>query len=205
MRMTTGAHAPQAIVANCARITASNATPLPATRGPSYNSGMFNAIILWIHILAATIFVGPQVFLFAVAMPAIRTIDDARQRASLTRAITRGFGVLGGAALAVLIVTGIINVVHANDNHDLDAKRYFIALQIKVTLVVAVLALTALHGGILGRRLERLREDGAPEDEIAKTRRLSMWLSAANLTLSIIILLCAAILGSEWSRMGALR
>lgn len=163
------------------------------------------AIVLWIHILAATIFVGPQVFLFAVAMPAIRTIDDVRQRASLTRMITRGFGALAGGALAVLIVTGIFNVVHANDNHDLDAKRYFITLQIKVTLVVIVLALTAIHGAVFGRRLEQMRDNGASEDEMANARRLSMYVSAANLTLSIIIVLCAAILGSDWSTMGSLR
>lgn len=166
---------------------------------------MYHAIILWIHIFAATVFIGPQVFLFAVAMPAIRTIDDARQRASLTRAITRGFGALGGAALAVLLVTGIINYFHAKDLGLIDFKRYFIALQIKLTLVTIVIILTVVHGAVLGRRLERLQEEGAPEAEIAKARQLSMWLSFGNLAASIAILLCAAILGSQWGQSGSIR
>ena len=180
-------------------------TLLSANGPPAYNRGMFNAIVLWIHVFAATTFIGPQVFLFMVAMPAIRTIDDARQRASLTRAITRGFGVLGGASIAVLLVTGIINYYHAKDLGLIEFKRYFIALQIKLTLVVVVLILTTVHGAVLGRRLQRLQEEGAPEAEVAKTRRLSMWLSAGNLAASIIILLCAAILASDWSKLGALR
>ena len=98
---------------------------------------MFNAIILWLHILAAVIFIGPQTFLVAVAMPALRSIDDVKIRQSVTRAVTRGFGILGGGALVVLIVTGFINYATANDDGLIDFKRYFIALKIKLTRMAA--------------------------------------------------------------------
>ena len=165
----------------------------------------FDALVLWIHILAAAVFIGPQVFLVLVAMPAIRTVGDAAVRQQITRKITRGFGVVGGIALAVLLVTGIWNYYDAKDNGLLDFKRYFIALQIKLTLVTVVIILTIVHGAVFGRRMQSLQEAGGSESELAKARQWSVLTSIANLAASILILLCAAILASLWSKSGALR
>jgi uncharacterized membrane protein len=166
---------------------------------------MGHAIVLWIHILAAVIFIGPQIFLVVAAMPALRTIADVKVRAQASRVMTMRFGVLGGAALVVLVITGVINYFDARDEGDLDIKRYFMAMQIKLTLVALVVLMTILHGAVFGRRLQQLQETGASEAEIAATRRWSMLLSMATLAASIAILLCAALLGSEWSKAGALR
>lgn len=163
---------------------------------------MFDALILWLHILSAVVFIGPQVFLAAVAMPALRTIDDARSRQQATRAITRGFGVLGGGALALLLATGLYN--YYQYDHFMDADdfpRYFVTMQIKLTLVTIVIILTGLHALYFGRRLQALQESGASESEIAGGRRNSMLASIATLVASIAILLCAALLGSDWSKM----
>jgi len=70
---------------------------------------MGDALVLWIHILAAAIFVGPQVFLFVAAVPAMRTIEDVQQRTRATRTLTTRFGWIAGGALVVLILTGIQN------------------------------------------------------------------------------------------------
>lgn len=168
---------------------------------------MFDAVVLWLHVLAAVVFVGPQVFLAAIAMPAIRSIADAEARQQLTRQITRGFGLLGGAALLMLLITGSWNFIQVTDDtpDKFDIQRYFITLQIKLTLVIIVVVLTGLHGMVLGRRLLQLQEEGAPEAEISKVRQWSMWVSMANLALSIVILLLAALLASDWSKFGDLR
>ena len=166
---------------------------------------MLDAIVLWLHILGAVVFIGPQIFLAAIAVPAVRSIEDAQTRQRTMRAVTRGFGTLGGIALGVLIVTGLWNYKVANDNNDLDIKRYFITLQIKLLLVVIVVILTALHAMVLGRRLQELQESNASEAEIADARRNSMLVSIGTLVISIAILFCAALLGSDWSHMGGLR
>lgn len=163
---------------------------------------MFDALILWLHILGAVVFIGPQVFLAAVGMPALRSIDDVRSRQQATRAITRGFGVLGGAALVLLLVTGIYNYYQYDLYMDNDSfPRYFMTMQVKLTLVTIVIVLTALHALLFGRRLQALQESGAPESEISSARRNSMVASIATLAASIAILLCAALLGSDWSKM----
>jgi uncharacterized membrane protein len=161
---------------------------------------MGTALVLWIHIIAATIFVGPQVFLFAAAVPAMRTIDDVAARARATRVVTMRFGFIATGALLVLIATGIGNYISANDRGLLDLDRYFFVLQIKLTLVAIVLLLTLAHGAILGRRLLRLTESGASEAEIAAARRWSLAASVAIFLLSVAILLCAALLASDWTK-----
>ena len=53
---------------------------------------MVDAISVWIHVLAISVWIGPQFFLFAAAIPAIRTVEDAQVRARLLRAIVTRFG-----------------------------------------------------------------------------------------------------------------
>ena len=164
---------------------------------------MYNVIVLWLHVLAAVTFIGPQVFLAMAAVPAMYTIDDVKQRATATRLMTQRFAMLAGGSLVVLLITGIINYYHAKDlgliSND-SFPRYFIALQIKLTLVTIVVVLTILHGMVFGRRLQRLQESNASADEIAKVRQWSMLASMANLAASIAILFCAAVLASTWSK-----
>lgn len=165
-------------------------------------SGMFNAIVIWIHILAAVVFIGPQIFLAAAAVPAMRTVSDVEERARATRIMTGRFGWLGGAALLTLIVTGIINYQDASNLIDVDVfPRYFFVMQAKLTLVTLVVLLTLLHGAVFGRRLQRLQLTGAGEAEIASARRWSLALSMTTLVLSIAILLLAALLDSDWSKL----
>lgn len=165
---------------------------------------MTDAIVLWIHIFAATVFIGPQVFLAAVAAPALRGLDDVKARQQSLRAVTRGFGWLGSGALAVLLATGIWNYYAPEYNHYIDRDvfpRYFFTLMTKLTLVTIVVLLTALHGGVLGRKLQQLQEDGAPEGEVRRWRIYSMTASMLTLATSIAILLCAALLHSNWSKL----
>ncbi len=166
---------------------------------------MYNAIVLFIHILAAVLFIGPQIFLVAAGIPAARTVQDLKARATAVRMMTGRFGWIGGGALIALLITGMINYMHASDEGDLDHKRFFIVLQIKLTLVAIVVIGTLLHGWVFGKRLQDLQERGASEAEIVSVRRWSGLMSMLTLVASIIILFLAALLGSEWSMQGALR
>lgn len=162
---------------------------------------LIDGIVRWLHILAAVTFIGPQIFLAFVAMPALRSIEDARARENTVRAITRGFGVLGGIALAVLLATGLYNYVQFRDLVDADTERYFFLFQAKMLLVTIVILLTILHGAYFGRRLQKLRETNASEAEIARARTWSMAASMLNLAASLFILLVAALMSSTWSKL----
>ena len=162
----------------------------------------FDGLVRWLHVLGAVVFIGPQIFLAAIAMPAMRSIEDARARQAAVRRITLGFGALGGAALAVLLATGIRQYYEFQDLVDRDvAERYFFLFQTKMLLVTLVIVLTVLHGAVFGRRLQRLQEEHAPESEIARVRMWSMATSMLNLAASIFILLCATLMASDWSKL----
>ncbi len=166
---------------------------------------MFNAIVLFIHIVSAVLFVGPQVFLLVAGVPATRAIQDVKQRAAAVRVMTSRFGWIGVGALIALLITGVINYTHASDEGELDFTRYFFVLQVKLTLVAVIFAGTILHGWVFGRRLQDLQEANASEDEIAKVRRWSVMLSMATLVASFGVLFAAALLGSDWTKHGGLR
>jgi uncharacterized membrane protein len=147
------------------------------------------------------VFIGPQVFLAAIAMPALRDVEDVAARQQATRSITRGFGMLGGAALATLLVTGIYNYYQNDQFMDSDYPRYFGIMQAKLGLVTLVIVLTALHGAVFGRRMQRLQEENASEEALAKARMWSMGASMLTLLASLVIVVCGVLISSNWSKM----
>lgn len=155
----------------------------------------------WLHVLAATIWVGPQIFLFVGAVPAVRTIEDAKLRARVMRVLTTRFGYLAWAAMIVLVITGIGNLyeiapVDPDDLFDLNYGAIFIA---KMVLVGATIVLTALHSFVLGPRLLDLQESVTDEAQLAPTRRISIIVSGINGLLALGILFTAALLDTEFA------
>jgi uncharacterized membrane protein len=167
----------------------------------AYNGAdMGEAINPWLHILAATIWVGPQIFLFVAAVPAVRSIQDAKERTRVMRMITTRFGYLAWGALIVLVITGIGNLYEEELSVDeLFDLNFGVIFQVKMTLVVLTIALTALHSFVIGPRMLRLQESVTDESQIASMRRVSIIISAVNGLLALAILFCGALLGSDFA------
>ncbi len=168
---------------------------------------MVDAISTWLHVLAITLWIGPQVFLFAAAVPAVRTIEDAGVRARVMRVLTARLGWLGWSAMAVIIVTGITNLfVAAGDvsgsagdlirfGSDFRFTRIFWE---KMFLVAVALVLTAVHTFSVGPRQLRLMEDASGDEAaVRRVRRLSMATSGIALLASIGALYMGAVLSNH--------
>lgn len=166
-----------------------------------FDREFWDAGIVFLHVLAAALFFGPQVFLALIAIPAVRGIEDARERQRVSRAVTMGFGALGGAALATLLATGIYNYYQSDQFMNADYPRYFTLMQVKLTLVTLVVILTVLHAAVFGRRMQRLQEAGAPEAEIAAARRWSVAASMLNATATLVIIFCGVLISDDWSKV----
>jgi uncharacterized membrane protein len=154
----------------------------------------------WIHIVAATIWVGPQVFLFVAAVPAVRTIEDMQVRTRVMRVITTRFNYLAWGALTVLVITGIANLYE----HDLEVDQLFdlnfgVIFQVKMTLLIATVFLTGLHSFVLGPRLLNMQESAVDPEDIAPVRRWSIIISAVNLLIALAIIFCGALLSSTFA------
>ena len=167
---------------------------------------MVDAISTWLHVLAITLWIGPQVFLFAAAVPAVRTIEDAGVRARVLRVLTVRFGWLGWSAMAVIIVTGITNLfVAAGDLPGQNAGdllssdfRFTRIFWEKMFLVAVALVLTAVHTFSIGPRQLRLMEDASTDEAaVRRVRRLSMTTSGIALLASIGALYLGAVLSNH--------
>jgi uncharacterized membrane protein len=90
--------------------------------------------VLWLHVLGMAFFVGGQLMLAAVVVPALRGLPD---RAPL-RAAARRFGIGAGIALVVLIGSGAALAGHEHKWSDS-------TLHVKMGLVALVGVLIATH------------------------------------------------------------
>jgi|SRR5436190_23293228 uncharacterized membrane protein len=90
--------------------------------------------ILYLHLLAMAFFVGGQLFIGVAVVPVERSAPDPTR----LRLIARRFGYASLVALGVLLATGIALASHFD-------RWSSSTLQIKLGLVVLVLALTAIH------------------------------------------------------------
>lgn len=163
---------------------------------------MADALNLWLHIFAATLWVGPQVFLFVAVVPALREITDVVERTRALRVVVYRFGYLSLVAMAILIGTGVQNILNANETYFANGPgmleyRFGVILVAKLVMVAASIALTAYHALVIGPRQLALSEQGGPEEEMARLRALSISVSGLNLLISMAILVAAAMLATQ--------
>jgi uncharacterized membrane protein len=163
---------------------------------------MSESITPWLHILAITVWIGPQFFLFLAAIPAIRTIEDAQVRAQTLRTIVTRFGWIAWGAMAVIILTGISNLFQTGSDAPFSLwdsdYRWFRIFAEKMTLVGLAVALTVVHTFWVGPQQLRLAEQlDADPAAVRNARRLSIAISAAGLLASIGALYLGVVLADH--------
>ena len=113
------------------------------------------SMVRFAHVLAATGWVGGQLVLSFVVVPAVRaTVDAPAQRAALLRQTGQRFATAANVVLLpTLVVTGLALVSHRQiAAGDLSSTTYGRLLAAKLALVVASVALAAAHGIVARRR-----------------------------------------------------
>ncbi len=164
-----------------------------------------HAAALWLHILGIALFVGPQFFLALVWVPASRKIADMPTRIEAMRTITRRFGYVGGAGLALILVAGTYLIITWRDYYAVpddvgfNDLRFGVIFSIKMTVLVIMLALVGLHMFSVGpKQLAKLeaqaRGQRVTDAEIAAARKQSMMLSISGLVLTLVIMVFGVML-----------
>jgi len=143
--------------------------------------------ILFLHLLAVTIWIGGQITLFA-ATPLIRA--QAAGATPLLGAIGRRFGAIAGPALLVIVATGLAQAAHhgVRAAHPFSGELSRIVTE-KLMLVALIVVVTGAHG-VLGARIAR----GGPGVE--RWRARARILSVVNLLLGLAALYLGASLGT---------
>ena len=149
---------------------------------------------VWLHILAAVIWIGGMLFLSLVAVPVLRQVNSPLLRADLFRKMAWRFRRLVWICLAVLILTGTVNVAFYGDTTQ--GSPYLKVLGIKLGLVAVLVAMGVAHDFIIGPRAARAQSrDGLlPTGTDLLMVQLAPWVGRLNLLLGVIILVLAAAL-----------
>src|SRR5690606_10462483 len=108
-------------------------------------------VSIWLHILAAAIWIGGMVFLGVVLIPVLRDRSLAARYGELIHRTGTRFRNVGWACLLLLVVTGFVNLMRWGIGLDrlvrpeVWASPWGKTLAVKLTLVGLILALSATH------------------------------------------------------------
>ena len=155
------------------------------------------AIVTWIHLIAAAIWVGGSLFIGIVFSPLLKTMTDSvEERMQIMIRVGRRFNKVAVPSLIILMITGLYT------SHALIVKpellvstSYGTFLVIKIFLVMALIAVYAIHVRIIRKDIEeKIMSNQMPEPEIQKLRKKIIILGEITVVLSMTILFFASLL-----------
>ena len=132
-------------------------------------------LVLFIHIVSVIVALGGSLFSTFALAPVLAAELDAPTRLRVFRRIVRRLGVVVLTSLAVLVVTGILNVLFIGG--------VSILLAIKLILVIVVIGLALYQYGTIGVQIWRA---AGPSPEVAE---LQARFRRVGLTVGSIVLL----------------
>ena len=153
---------------------------------------LFDIILVWIHLTAATFWVGGMLFLSLVAVPLLKKDPDpsSAQRGFINMA--RRFRTLVWIALSLLVITGSILLPNQVDI-SISLGEWPPAVLIKLILVLLLIGISLAHEKLIAQKVRTLKEK--PTSELAVVEKLllrfSPVISRLTLLLGLAILLAA--------------
>jgi putative copper export protein len=155
------------------------------------------AILTWIHLIAAAIWVGGSIFIGIVFSPLLKTITTSlEERMKIMIRVGRRFNKIAVPSLIILMITGLYNShVLLSKPELLVATSYGTFLIIKIILVILLIITYAIHVRIIRKDVEeKIMSNKMSEQQIQKLRRKIIILGEITLVLSITILFFASLL-----------
>jgi putative copper resistance protein D len=160
---------------------------------------ILDALLMWAHLVSASIWVGGSIFIGIVLAPLLKTISESvEERVAIMIRVGRKFNKIAIPSLAILIVTGLYNSSNILSKPEfLFSTNYGIILVIKIILVISLLVMFAIHVRIIRTEIEKKIESKEMLPEIVqKLRSKIISLGRIMVFVSIAILLMAALLHS---------
>ena len=161
-------------------------------------------VLVWLHILAAVVWIGGIVFIILVLIPVLRRREYRGLAAPLIRLTGRRFLWVGWVCLGLLLVSGTFNVGYRGFGWmDLASGRIFLgpfgsALGIKLSLVAAMIFISAVHDFVIGPRASLSVEQDPTSSRARRLRRQASWLGRLNLLIGLIVVALGVILVRGW-------
>ena len=158
---------------------------------------IFEALIIWAHLVSASIWVGGSIFIGIVLAPLLKTISESvEERVAIMIRVGRKFNKIAIPSLAILIATGLYNSSSILSKPQfLLSTNYGIILVIKIILVISLIVMFIIHVRIIRSEIEKNIESKQMLPEIVqKLRSKIISLGRIMVFVSVAILLMAALL-----------
>ncbi len=158
---------------------------------------MEQAVMTWIHLVSAAVWVGGSLFIGAVLTPILKKMSlSLEERIQMMVKIGRQFNKIAVPSLIILIVTGLYNSSFVLSNPDLlFSTSYGSFLFIKIILVIALIIAFVAHIRIIRKEIEdKIMSKEMTEIQIQKLRKKMIILGEIIVIISIAILFFAALL-----------
>ena len=158
---------------------------------------MEQAVITWIHLVSAAIWVGGALFIGAVISPLLKTMTTSvEERLQFMIKVGRRFNKIAIPSLVILVGTGIYNSSGFFNKPDLlFSSGYGNFLIIKIILVVALIIAYAVHVRIIRKDIEeKIISKQLSETQVQKLRKKIIILGEVTMVLSVAVLFIAALL-----------
>ena len=150
------------------------------------------AVVSWIHLLAAVVWVGGGLFYLLVLRPALRSQGMGPPGGDFTRALAGQFRGTVELSILVLVVTGVVLAFQRLTAPEATAA-YGLVLAIKIALSVAMFGL-AYWMGRLGEIERLLGAGGTPGASTGRSRPWRLSPATATIILGAAVLLLAELL-----------
>ena len=153
---------------------------------------LFDIFLVWIHLTAATFWVGGMLFLSLVAVPLLKKAPDpsSAQRGFIN--LARRFRTLVWIALSILVITGSILLPNHVDLSD-SLGNWPPVVLVKLSLVFLLIIVSLTHDQLMGPKVRALKHKPTSELTVMEKlfTRLSPVISRLTLLLGLAILLAA--------------
>lgn len=148
-----------------------------------------------VHLLAAFLWLGGMFFLAVVGAPVLRRVEPPTLRREVFSRIGVQFRLVGWIAISVLLLTGVGNLYLRGllssgvlGSAGFWSSLYGRALPVKLSAVLVMLVVQAVHDFIYGPRSGRL-DPASPEG--LRTRKIAAWLARLNALAGLVLVLAA--------------
>jgi len=155
------------------------------------------AIITWIHLIAAAIWVGGSLFIGIVFSPLLKTMTSSvEERMQIMIRVGKRFNKIAVPSLIILMLTGLYTSNALIGHPDLlVSTSYGKFLIIKIILVIALIITYAVHVRVIRKDVEeKIMSNKMSEPEIQKLRKKIIILGEITVVLSVAILFFASLL-----------
>lgn len=155
---------------------------------------------VWLHIMAAIVWVGGTVFFVVVLVPAIRRPEFGGIASALIRFTALRFRWVGWVCFGIFVVTGVVNLMARGIGlRELRETIFWQGsfgrtLAIKLILVAAILLISAFHDFFLGPRAAAAWEADPASAETLRLRRQAVQLGRLNLLLALLVIMLGVML-----------